>query len=104
MLNHGFDGDCDCWNTQREPNENGEFPIVYYEATSGEICNSKYDFSCFAFYLEHLCRSHAINLVPQHIDLKTIAADRRERYQEVMARYERMQSLLAPYEIDTNPN
>lgn len=83
VLNHGFDGDCDCWDTQRAPNENGEFSIVYYEASSGKIRNPNYDFPSFVSYLEYLCRAKVKNATSQE------------------ERHKKMRNLLAPYELDT---
>lgn len=78
VLNHGYDGDCDCWDKQREPNANGEFPIVYYEAASGQIQNPVYDFPSFASYIEYFCLAKAKEATPP----------RRKKIRELLALYE----------------
>ena len=101
MLNHGHDGDCDCWNTSRAPNADGEYPIVYFSATVGEIHNPNYDFPSFAAYLEYLCRAHSKGAAPKlhssNDDDAAAAARKRERYKLQKSRYDKMQKLLAPY-------
>ena len=97
MLNHGHDGDCDCWDTSREPNADGGFPIIYFDATTGEVRNSNYDFPSFASYLEYLCRAHSRRAEPklhQSNDGDAAAAARRqERYEWRKSRYQKMQRI-----------
>lgn len=104
MLNHGHDGDCDCWDTSRPPNKNGEFPIVYFSATAGEVRNPDYDFPSFAAYLERLCRAQMKGAAPKlHRKIgeeAAAAARRKERYELQKSRYDQMKKLLAPHEND----
>ena len=58
MLNHGHDGDCDCWDTTRT-NE-GEHPIVYVRLEeSGDARVGDLLATSFRAYLETYCRQHA---------------------------------------------
>ena len=58
LLNHGHDGDCDCWDTSCV-SEQGEHPIIYFDLDSPERHLQDYRFATFREYLEHLCRVHA---------------------------------------------
>lgn len=54
LLNHGHDGDCDCWDT-RSINPTGEHPIVYYDFAMREASVDAH--SSFLSYLEAFCRA-----------------------------------------------
>lgn len=75
LLNHGHDGDCDCWDT-RCISKDGEHPIVYFSLTSPERQLEHYKFESFSQYLEHLCVTHA----PHGADRKT-----RRRVKKILA-------------------
>ena len=56
MLNHGHDGDCDCWDT-RVLAAAGERPIVYVRLDAPERLHAR--FATFRSYIEHLAVRHA---------------------------------------------
>lgn len=54
LLNHGQDGDCDCWDT-RSTGPAGEHPIVYYDFAMRQPSQDAHD--SFLSYLEAFCRA-----------------------------------------------
>jgi len=58
MLNHGYDGDCDCWDT-RGVTASGEHPIVYVcvDAQTPETAGTI--FQSFRAYAEHFALHQA---------------------------------------------
>lgn len=56
MLNHGHDGDCDCWDTTRRT-ATGEHPIVYVRLDAQEPSGA--EFGSFRAYAEQLTLRHA---------------------------------------------
>ena len=56
MVNHGHDGDCDCWDT-RLIAPNGEHPIVYVRLEGQQPAGAP--FESFRSYTEHLALRHA---------------------------------------------
>jgi hypothetical protein len=58
LLNHGHDGDCDCWDV-RTTGANGEHPIVYIALESGRVEPAGKVFATFREYLEQFARDHA---------------------------------------------
>jgi hypothetical protein len=71
MLNHGYDGDCDCWDT-RQISASGEHPILYYNLDSGQesMESSEYWFASFREYLEYLCRARSLKSADKNIRRK----------------------------------
>lgn len=59
MLNHGHDGDCDCWDT-RIVLPSGEHPIVSVRVDAQEPSGAQ--FQSFRAYAEHLALRHARSL------------------------------------------
>ena len=57
LLNHGHDGDCDCWDLSAQQCGN-EYPIVYCNVESTAPV-TKVVASTFHQYVERLCRSYA---------------------------------------------
>lgn len=60
LLNHGHDGDCDCWDT-RSVGDSGEHPIIYVDL-EGDLEAKEAGFPTFKDYLEHFCRHHALGI------------------------------------------
>jgi hypothetical protein len=58
MLNHGYDGDCDCWDT-RVVAASGEHPIIYVCVEGQELETSGTPFQSFRAYAEHFALQHA---------------------------------------------
>jgi hypothetical protein len=58
MLNHGYDGDCDCWDT-RVVTASGEHPIVYVCVEAQVPETSGTPFQSFRAYAEHFALHHA---------------------------------------------
>jgi len=58
LLNHGHDGDCDCWDT-RELTSKGEHPIVYINLESGNLHATGKQFTSFRSYIEQFALDHA---------------------------------------------
>jgi hypothetical protein len=58
LLNHGHDGDCDCWDI-RATAVDGEHPIVYVDLESDGSEARGICFGSFRAYLEHFVRYHA---------------------------------------------
>ncbi|HEX7862322.1 MAG TPA: SMI1/KNR4 family protein [Verrucomicrobiae bacterium] len=57
MLNHGYDGDCDCWDT-RVVTEEGEHPIVYV-SVDNEVTTIGKRFETFREYAKSYVLSRA---------------------------------------------
>lgn len=73
LINHGHDGDCDCWDTRRKSPE-GEHPIIYFSLTAPEFVHPTYSFTSFHQYVEHLCRTRANRTGAQAARLREILA------------------------------
>jgi len=58
LLNHGHDGDCDCWDV-RASTVSGEHPIVYVDMESDTPDASGLRFESFRAYIEHFVRYQA---------------------------------------------
>jgi hypothetical protein len=58
LLNHGHDGDCDCWDI-RGPTVSGERPIVYVDLESDAPEPSGRRFETFRAYIEDFVRYSA---------------------------------------------
>jgi len=58
LLNHGHDGDCDCWDT-RQVTKSGEPCIVYVNLESPKPVPSQSRFDSFRDYIEHFVLRHA---------------------------------------------
>ena len=58
LLNHGHDGDCDCWDT-RAVTASGELRIVYVSLDSPESESAQSRFESFRDYIEHFVLHHA---------------------------------------------
>lgn len=52
MLNHGHDGDCDCWDT-RVVTASGEHPVVYVSLEGTEMKAAGRQFDSFSAYAEN---------------------------------------------------
>jgi hypothetical protein len=76
LLNHGHDGDCDCWDLSAQQNGN-EYPIVFCNVESITPVTKLLALT-FHEYVERLCRSYA----PRNPD---------------KGRSDRARELLAPY-------
>jgi hypothetical protein len=58
MLNHGHDGDCDCWDLTQT--HEGEHPIVYVRVEQRDSARvGALQGTSFREYLERYCRQHA---------------------------------------------
>ena len=105
ILNHGHDGDCDCWDT-RTITETGEHPIVYHKADSPEYHNPDYVFSSFRAYLERLCRRGSLSSIPKPLPQNSerwspeYEAQFQEQREEIEKQNERVRELLSLYDSD----
>ncbi len=76
LLNHGHDGDCDCWDTS-ELCASGEHPIVYLCLDADELKPER-RFETFRDYLQDFCGwLRRGKVLPEH----------RLRVQEILAEY-----------------
>ena len=60
ILNHGHDGDCDCWD-KRTVSDKGEHPITYIHVDEHSVREKRdYIFYSFRDYLENFSRTHSV--------------------------------------------